>query len=379
MTLCVGYNAGEYLYLAADSTVSTNDSKAEALWGTSTSFGEAAGYRDGTVRGEVQLKVLPIGQATSATFTSNDSKKTAAIIAEFARVLEGRSAAEALDLAAARKPSLGVSQQIIVADGRKSPAMCVYDSNQDTVTEVAPNNVLVLGSGRRFVQESLLAVIGELSKTPMDPSFFITTLLAFLQGESLRQNLMPYGVGGAFHGAVVHKGGRFWQPDICYFRYDSTIAPDENDTWEPVYTMFRDDVLSIGSNVKDHLRRLTFGPETEAWRRKWRNFVLGYQKHGRFDYWVFCDSSEKREVVLQTMKLRDSAFQLTILSESRMGFSFSDSLRCSLFDPPTVPLLIGTPEFASEDPVEIDIGKLYATYPHPVASLKVDEIVRQEM
>ena len=381
MTFCVGYNSGECVYLIADTVLSTRDNSVTNRWSEVTSFGEDSGLRAGMVRGEAGLKVLPIGPATLATFSASNVNKVFPILNDFRFALIEKTPLEALSLAAQKNPCIGESVSIMIADASGEPTLICYESLSDKTEECLPGNIAFCGSGVPHLASDVAAVVTELSAEVTDPWHLLTVVLAFLQGESLRNDLIPYGVGGSFAGGYVKESNIVWQPDICYFKYDSSVGRDGITTWIPVYTMFREDVFVIGSSFIDNNRKLIPGADyPPGWIDTWDDLVTNYHDHGRFDYFVFSDTFARRAVILETNKRLDSvALQLKIKEDQSMGLTFSMQLYDALFGAPNIPLYQIKSEFLSDVGIEKEIGRLYEENPRHIASLFVDDVLLRKL
>lgn len=237
MTYALAWRTEAAVFLAADSALTTFGSSG-APDRPRSSFGESH-YQDSSRKVEERMPKLLLRKDIGATFAGNVQLAVQIIQTFHAEIDKGSLPKNALEWAIGMHHPRPTDRTVTIIIGYYSnhrPRLLTFNSKGDhTIRE---DEILVQAGSlpqeyKDFTEFSLAHI---LPGTVFEPERHLASMLGIFQTYSVFDELMDYGVGGAFSGLFIGESGGKWQPDILFILPKKLIS-----------TCYREECLLVGS------------------------------------------------------------------------------------------------------------------------------------
>jgi hypothetical protein len=134
---------------------------------------------------------------------------------------------------------------VVAFPNSPTPTLLSFNLNNDqTIIDHREDCFLPIGSIPIWYKNASFSIIelvgaGFCNK----PSWFLTSVLAFVQSYGIHEYILEQGVGGAFCGLFIGEHSIEWQSDLLFLLYDRGRDPNIN----AVSSIVRDHVLVVRS------------------------------------------------------------------------------------------------------------------------------------
>lgn len=244
MTYALAWKSRDAVFLAADSVLTvdvdpTDVDSTKLPFIKESSFGQKHIQGDSKKVEERAVKLF-LKENIGITFAGRYGLAIQVAKSFYEKIKEGFEPEEALGNALFLNSPFpkGADLQIAVAYYNSKPQLLYYNSLEGSKVNT-DKRIVHMGSIPEPIKKLNQEWISHIdSRIINSPRQLLASQLGFLQSSNIFNSLLDVGIGGAFSGLYVDRGGGSWQPDIIFIEDDKHVS-----------TCFRHDCLVINSPV----------------------------------------------------------------------------------------------------------------------------------
>jgi len=250
MTICLGWQDDDSVYLAADSAVTRRDTRPRQRPESKfSSFGELQHYTEEIWVEEAALKIFRHGNAAAAC--SGEPHRAEAVFDTFIAFSAARSVRGAFESAWAswHGPGTRVTTQMLFGFyDETGPHLLQFDSADQT--EGKEVKTACIGNVRSEDSDFFSAAMTAIPPHAESGPDKLACLVGLIQPLGVHSNLMrTHGVGGYVAGCWIGKGGLIWAPDMLHVLIRNGLADQlSNDVLNTIVTCERVDMFFVLNN-----------------------------------------------------------------------------------------------------------------------------------
>jgi len=239
MTYCLGWKSKTAAFLIADSAVtSIAENKESIKLLEKTTFNELQGSVDQGKKYvyEKAFKLYSIDNV-AITFAGDTDIGIEIIDLIKEHLSVGRSTQQAIKYSIENYPDLSSYPiiQILVACYEDEPKIYSIDNKKSPFISVVNDSIISFGSPPENLREHTYSFYEAFKKTREEENYnelademMLLRMIALVQSYGIHNYTIEKGIGGAYSGLYVTKGGIHWQPDIYYLKHGNNAAFESN-------------------------------------------------------------------------------------------------------------------------------------------------------